>query len=83
MKFSTRYPELSEGQVRQLYRELLELVGTNEPQCECEEEVGYHGKWCEQNGLFYGLLRNELRAQLRKDLANYMGIKDEPKSTKL
>lgn len=46
----------------------LDVIGEDEEQCNCEDDpmFGYHTKYCENNGTFYGFLRNQLRNSLRK-----------------
>lgn len=42
-----------------------EAIGDMEAQCNCEDDLsGYHGKWCDQNGLYDGRTRNQLRSEL-------------------
>lgn len=45
-----------------------EVIGEDGKGCTCEDDIGFHTKYCENNGTFYEHLRNQLRAAQRARL---------------
>jgi hypothetical protein len=71
--FQTTYPELTEGQIRMLHREICsEVIGADDPSL--NTYVNFSNGTITQTGEI-----NKFKAEQRKRLASYLGVEQRQK----